>query len=279
MISTAPRKAHGHAASTAVAARPTKNFVFDIETGNPPNEAVEVMQDLVTAQSNIKDPEKIAENITKQRDEIKKKAALLDAAPVACMAWVTDRERVLFHHTGHPWGKYKVPKKLKGLEDVELRCSKDERGMLIDLREWLEPRAIVERDADGKGFLSTLGGHNVRGFDVPHLRFAYLRLGLIAPAVLWPEAVKAGVEVFDTMNSFLYDYSSWFRGDKFITLEVVSALMGLPGYKSRMKGEDVPRFVAEGKFEEVAIYNVLDSLQTYRIFLGQTNQGEDQKKI
>lgn len=276
MIGTSTRRKQDPAVSAAVAARPTKNFVFDLETGNAPDEAVEKMQDLVTAQSNIKDPVKVAENIAKQRDDIKKKAALLDAAPIACMAWVTDTERVLFFHAGEPWGKFKVPKKLKGLEDVELRGSDDERAMLIDLREWLDARAIVERDADGKGFLSTLGGHNVRGFDLPHLRFAYIRHGLIAPAVLWPEAVKAGVEVFDTMNSFLYDYSSWFRGDKFIALESVSASMGLPSYKSRMKGEDVPRFVAEGKFEEVAIYNVLDSLQTYRIFLGLTNQGKDQ---
>lgn len=276
MIGTAPRKTHGPAASAAVAGRPTKNFVFDLETGDAPEAAVEMMQDLVTAQSNIKDPEKIAENIAKQRDDIRKKAALLDAAPIACMAWVTEKERVLFHHTGKPWGKYKAPKKLKGLEDIELRCSADERAMLSDLREWLDSRAIVERDKDGKGFLSTLGGHNVKGFDLPHLRFAYLRHGLVAPAVLWPEAVRAGVEVFDTMTSYLWDYSSWFRGDKFITLEAVSAAMGLPSYKSRMKGEDVPRFVAEGKFEEVAIYNVLDSLQTYRIFLGLTNQAEGQ---
>lgn len=276
MIGTTPRKNHGPAASAAIAARPTKNFVFDLETGAAPDGAIEMMQDLVTAQSNIKDPEKIAENIAKQRDEIKKKAALLDAAPIACMAWVTDHERVLFFHTGEPWGKFKVPKKLKGLDDVELRCSKNEREMLIDLRGWVDARAIVERDPDGKVFPSTLAGHNVKGFDNPHLRFAYIRHGLIAPAVLWPEAVRAGVEIFDTMTSFLYDFSSWYRGDKYITLEAVSASMGLPGYKARMRGEDVPRFVAEGKFEEVAIYNVLDALQTYRIFLGLTNQGEDQ---
>jgi hypothetical protein len=276
MIGVAPRQKSSQAAAPAAAARPTKHLVFDLETGNPSEEAIEVAQQFVDAQSNIKDPEKIAENIAKQRDQIRSKAALLDHAPIACMSFVTERERVLFHHTGAPWGKYKVPKSLKGLPDVELRCSKDERGMLLDLRDWLEPRAIVDRGEDGKGYASILGGHNVKGFDLPHLRFAYLRQRLTAPAVLWPEAIRAGVEVFDTMTSFLWDFSSWYRGDKFIRLEVVSALMGLPGYKSKMKGEDVPAYVAAGKFEEVAIYNVLDSLQTYRIFLGQTNQGEDQ---
>jgi hypothetical protein len=276
MITAAPRRTSQKAAAPEAAGRATKHLCFDLETGDPPEEAIEVALSLVTAQSNIKDPDKIAENIEKQKENIRKKAALLDAAPIACMAWVTERERVLFHHTGAPWGKYKAPKKLEGLTDVELRCSKDERAMLIDLREWLEPRAVVEKDLERESFPSVLIGHNVKKFDLRHLRFAYLRLRLVAPSVLGPEAIRAGVEVFDTMTSFLYDYSSWHDGDRYITLEAVSATMGLPGYKSRMKGEDVPRFVKEGKFDEVGIYNVLDSLQTYRIFLGQANQGEDQ---
>lgn len=284
MIAAPPRAARNgsSAAITAPAARPTKHLVFDLETGNPPEADIQLAEQYVEAQSNIKDPVKVQENLAKQRAAIREKAGLLDSAPVALMGWVTEHERVMFHHTGAPWGKYKAPKKIKGAEDFELICAKDERGMLLNLRDWLNARAVVDRGpiedrgTAREGQPSVLVAFNGRGFDVPHLRFAYLRHRLTAPMVLWPEARQGGVEVFDPMLSHLYDYSSWLRGDKYVKLEVVAASMGLPEHKSRLEGKDVPKFVAQGKFEDVALYNVLDLLKTYRIFLGQTNQGQDQ---
>ncbi len=256
------------------AARVSKHICFDIETGNPEEEAIQIVEQDLKPAGNCKTAEAQQKNLEGQRAKIREKAALLDNAPIACMAFVTERERVLFHHTGAPWGKYKVPKRLKGLADVELVCAKDERAMLADLRAWLEPRAVADR-VEGQQDPSLLIGHNVKGFDLPHLRFAYVRQRLVAPPVLWPEARATGVEVFDTMKSFVYDYSNWYDVP-FIGLDKVSALMGLPGYKQRISGADVPKYVAEGKFEEVAIYNVIDALQTYRIFLGLANLSGDQ---
>src|SRR6185312_11581347 len=103
MIGITPaRSGHRAAPPPTSTARPTKHFIFDLETGNPSEEAIEVAQQFVDAPGNLKDPVKIEENIAKQREAIREKAALLDHAPIACMTFVTERERVLFHHTGKP---------------------------------------------------------------------------------------------------------------------------------------------------------------------------------
>lgn len=261
------------APSRPEAPRATRHFAFDLETGDAREDDIELACALVKPASNIKDPEKVQENLATKRAKIAEKAALMDAAPIASAAFVTEAEKVIFYHRGYPWGKFTPVKAIKGFGGT-LVCEKDERGMLLVLRDWMDARSVLfdkeEQATLKKRKGSILICHNLFGFDLPKLRLAYIRNELRLPEILDPEAVERGAEYYDTMKHFLRYFTTENAGDQFISVEAVGARLGLPQYKAHMSGADVPKAVREGKALDVLTYNGLDALEHYAFFRSMT---------
>lgn len=251
---------------TVPAPTPTKHIAFDIETGHATKEAIELSQQFAKAAANIKDAEKAAANVEKKRDGMEEKSALLDLAPISCAAFVTENAQAIFTHKGYPW-----PKKLKAVTELKgyagtINVLKDEREMLLGIREWLEYRAMPA---------SILIGHAIKGFDLPKLRGAYVRYGLALPQVMRPEARDAGVEVYDTMDMFTRYFTAEQKGQKYITLEETVARLGIPSHKQWLSGAAVPDKVAAGDMREILTYCHLDVLLTYSSFLAMASLSKD----
>lgn len=72
-------------------------------------------------------------------------------------------------------------------------CS-DERSLLLALRAWLD---------SGTSPATTVVGHNLRAFDLPKLRHAFVRHGLKLPAILRPKLRdEEQAETVDTASLF-----------------------------------------------------------------------------
>jgi DNA polymerase elongation subunit (family B) len=243
-----------------------KHICFDIETGNADADGIETSARYVKAASNIKDPVKAEKNLADKRAKLDGKAALLDSAPIACMAFVTEAQSAVFYHVGHPWPKGLKPvKSIKGCE-APLFGLKDEREMLMACREWMDKRGQP---------VSVLIGHNLEAFDLPKIRIAFVRHNLRLPLVLQPEARDVGVEVYDTQHKFLRFFTAEKHRQPFISLEEMEARLGLPSYKDRVSGAEVPGMVAKGQLREVLTYMWLDALSTYAGFRAMTGQRKD----
>lgn len=246
-----------------------KHICLDLETAHAGEDAVELAQEFAKPNSNIKDPEKALASMEEKRAKIKEKSALLDAAPISCLSLVTESEHAIFYYKGTPWPKkLKIVTEIEGF-DGEVLCMKDEADMLVAARTWLDARAVPA---------SIVIGFNIYGFDLPKLRSAYVRNRLVLPNVFKPEAADAGVETYDVMQKFLRYFTAEKAGDRYIKLEEVEARLGLPSYKGRVSGAEVPDMVAAGKAREVLTYCYLDTLSTYAAFRAMTGQYTETKQ-
>lgn len=250
-------------------AQPAKHIALDIETGNADSDGLEISQRFAKAPSNIKDEEKAAAALDAKRLKLAQKSALLDAAPIACVVMVTESQQAVFYHKGQPWPK--AMKQIKGIRgfEGEILCSADEREMLVGIRNWLDRRASPE---------SIVIGHNLRDFDIPKLRIAYVRHRLQMPKVLAPEAKDLGVELYDTMKKFLWNFTVEKSGDQYVALEEMLVRLGIPQHKSHLHGEDVPNYVADGKALDVLTYCWADCVATYAAFRLLTGQYPEEAK-
>lgn len=239
-----------------------KHLCLDIETRNATPEAIELSARFYKAPSNMKDAEKLKAREAVAMLKLEEKSALLDGAPIGVIGIVTESSAILFH-------TIKTKKKILSLKNIpaEIFAFKTEREMLGSMREWCDPRGLPN---------TTLIGHNIRNFDMPKLRGAFVRNRLMLPKLLRPEAKEEGVTMYDTMHSFLYGFTAERAGDKYISQEEMIARLGLPGHKQRLSGAEIPRMIEEGKAEEVLAYNYLDIAEAYAAFLAMTGQYKDQ---
>jgi hypothetical protein len=264
-IPTAVRPREQDAPAVAMQGAPVvgvRHLCIDIETCDAPAEAIELAARFYKAPSNMKDPEKIKAREAEAMAKLKEKSALLDGAPIGVVGAVTEVGAVLFHCI-------KSKKKIDAIKNIpaEIHGFKDERGMLGGFREWTDPRSLPN---------TVLIGHNIRNFDLPKLRGAFIRNRLVLPKVLRPEAKDEGVTVHDTMRTFLYGFTTELAGDHYVSQEEMIARLGMPGHKHRLSGAEIPRMIAEGKAEEVLAYNYLDLAEAYSAFLAMTGQYKDQ---
>ena len=228
-------------------------LVLDIETGNAPAEAIENALNSWEPPKNYKDPEKIE---AKRRDDFNKimeRGALLDASPILCIAVKTEKWKGVFSQ---------LASKVK-IEDWNLWVSENEADMLKAFRVFLEKETSQE---------TIIVGHNVRGFDLPKLRNAYLRHRLKLPELL---AITArpdeGPQVVDTAQLFKA-FSMEHRNDFCPSISDMAQSLGLPMPKGVISGADVPRLHAEGKTQEILTYCAIDTTTTEAAYLLMTGQ-------
>ncbi len=233
-----------------------RHIAFDIETMHASKKEIDAVISFHKPTWNAKDPKDQAKKFA---EKTKEKSALLDAAPIGCVVLITERGTALFSCID-PKSKLNG-KGLKGI-DGQVWTFKTERDMLIGMRAWLNPRTILK---------TTLIGFNLFYFDLPKLRAAYVRHRLILPVCLNPE-VRDAVVIYDVMKKFLYGFTTEKAGQKYISLEEVSARLGLPTQKSKVESKDMPDLIAKKKEKEVLTFCYLDVVPTYLAFLLMTGQ-------
>ena len=234
-----------------------KHFCFDIETGNAS------VEDIATKAQETKLPAK-----AKTEEEIKNakidayqkavdKSALLDRAPIMCLAAATDAGNVVWSCIPDP-----CPVKTMPNMNAEIRNFKTEKEMLIDLREWLAERTSP---------MTEIIGFNSRGFDLPKMRNAYIRHKLQMPAIFVPGTNPH----YDVMKEYIWYFTTEFSREQYVKLKYVQSRLGLPQYKEFISGADAPRLAAEGKSKLVIPYCYMDTMTTYLAYKFMTGQIED----
>lgn len=236
----------------APALSPAHWVVLDIETGHAPESAIQDALASWKAPKNWK-TETVEAKRSVAAEGIREKIALLDAAPIICAGVrSSDQGAVMFNGMGDPG--------IVMLEGWSIETAADERGMLVALGRWLD--CIAGPD-------TSLVGHNVRGFDLPKLRNAYVRHRLALPLCLKPRVFGDAQPVVDTMSLFK-SFSSEHRDDFAVSLDVVCAAFGVPRPKQYMTGADAPRLHAEGRYAEVLTYCAIDidaTAEVYRLMM------------
>lgn len=237
--------------NTAVAVLPQPAavwLVLDIETGDAPAEAVAAALEAWKAPSNVKDVAKIEARKQEAAAKLADRAALLDASPILCVALQSDRARLVLNGMDHS---------APSIDGWPVVPCGDERGLLLALRVWLDANTGPE---------TVIVGHNVRSFDLPKLRHAYVRHGLKLPAILKPRLKDEDrTEVVDTAALFKA-FSMEHRDDFCPSLDVVAASFGIPRPKQHMSGADCPRLFREGQIATVLTYCCIDTTTTCRAY-------------
>jgi len=231
-------------------------IVLDIETGNPPIEVIEnrvrTFERNFTGIGNTKDQSKIIAQKQKKIQEIRTKGALFNFSPIVCITVATATGRIIFN----------------GMDDVQYDIEGaicysggNEAGMLTLFRAWLD--TLSSEDA-------VLVGHNLKNFDLPKLRHAFIRNRLKLPLILTPGIVDGtGTLAVDTMHLFKA-FSMEHRQEKFIKLSVVADNFDIPHSKSQISGADVPGLVEKEQYETILKYCLDDVIVTEKAFLYMT---------
>lgn len=245
------------AAPVVALAQPARWVCLDLETGDAPDVAIDAALEGWKAPANIRDPAKIAERRDEAALKIREKAALLDSSPILCVAISTDE------------GRSAVISGMPGCAEVQgWRCHLEgtERGLLLRLRAILDAQTGPE---------TVLVGHNLRNFDLPKLRNAYLRHRLQLPAILRvADEPGAGTRTADTMHLFKA-FSMQHRDEMFIRLDVVCAALGIPRPKQVISGADCPRLFQAGEYAAILTYCAVDVAATSRAYQLMTSQAPD----
>lgn len=233
-------------------------LTIDIETvAGRPEDAERWMRMHWSPSSQIKKPETIGQKWFDALEGKRQKLALLDGAQVICIGL---RSKDLDYGGGsviefgclHCMGEH-LARDVKGAT-VQGFASQTE--MLIALRNILDARAVDE---------TTIVGHNVRRFDLPMLRHAFVREGVRLPMLL----SRPDILMFDTM----VEYRRFSLVDKpFISLADLLEVFGLTSHKQAMTGADVGELHAAGQFETIVQYNLLDVIAESEVFLRMTGQ-------
>lgn len=235
---------------------PAAFVALDLETGDAPPEAIAAAIAAWKAPANWK-PETAEAKRREFAEKAIEKAALLDASPILCVALQTDRIRLVLN------GMDDTAPEIDGWPVVP--CV-NERGLLVTLRAWLDASTTPE---------TLIVGHNIRAFDLPKLRHAYIRHSLRLPEILKPRLREENkAETVDTATLFKA-FSMEHRDDFCPSLDTVAASFGIPRPKQHMSGADCPRLYQEGQIATVLTYCAVDVATTTRAYQLMTSTALD----
>lgn len=228
---------------------PARYLVLDLETNTPPDSEIDAALARWRPPANVKDPEKVAARQREAATRIADRSALLDAAPIACIAVHTDTVAALFNGVAAVDPDPGLP--------YPLLNAGDERALLLHFRDWVDVAT---------GPATVIVGHNVLAFDLPKLRARYLAHRLHLPLCLQP---RPGDEqpVIDTMRLFLRYFTPERHGEPMASLDEVVGRLALPQYKSLCDGALVPGLIAAGRIADVLAYCALDVAATRAVYL------------
>lgn len=180
------------------------------------------------------------------------KSALLDAAPIISIGIQSDTERRCLHimeeHAPHDH------------EGAMVEGFATAADMLVALRGIMDLCCAPDTE---------ICGHNILGFDLPKLRWAFCHHGVRMPTAL----LGYDQPVFDTMK----EYKRYTIKDKppFISLDELLQLWGLPSHKDQVDGSMVPGLYEKGEFLTIVGYQLKDVIAESQLYLRMTSQLED----
>ena len=240
---------------------PYQYLVLDLETSD--GRADEAERELLSSwRPNPKlTPQTIGAKYLEALEKKKERLALINDAPIVAVSLRSESELRCMHCLGAA-----APRAIEveiGSPAAMVEAFATSREMLLALRSLLD--LLVAED-------TLLVGHNILGFDLRKLRWAYLRERLRLPqALAWRDQ-----PVFDLMR----EYSSRLalRSDEtfMVSLSTVLDGFGLPNHKSEMDGAQVPRLVSEGKVDELVAYALRDVLAETSLFLRMAGRNDDE---
>lgn len=217
--------ASGGPAVSSIYAGPLEWLCLDIETVAGRPESAEEWARRFWCPDERWAPETIGKRYLEALRKKREKLALLDSAGIAVIA-IRDSSQHRPVTVTHACGQQAPEFRDWGL----IGGYADERELLKRFREFLNQHT-------DEGTL--LVGHNIRAFDLPRLRFAYLRNGLQLPGLL----ASPEVRVFDSMNEFARRFSV--EREEFISLATVLQKIGMPNHKEVMDGSEIGELLAE----------------------------------
>jgi hypothetical protein len=225
---------------------PEPYLVIDIETLPSKGKDLDMELSLIKANGNIKDPEKIKSNIEGKIESVKKKAALLDSSPIACIGVKTQTKTICFTC----FDEIDIDE-MKTLEKAGIGVipATSEKGMLTNFGCYLETFC----DSQTKNI--TFNGYP---FDLPKIRGAYSRQNLSVPFPMLQR--QPGI---DLMISYCKYYSM--GSAIMISLNEVVQRLGICEGKI-MSGAFFWQLLEEKKFLEAILYNVIDCLMTEAVY-------------
>jgi len=239
-------------------APPWRFCCIDLETDNGRPDEVEREVALTFRGFLTLKPETAGRKYFEAIEAKKEKLALLNGAPIRVVTIRSDSAFLCLHDlaktSGEPQARIVAgfPAIVQGLES--------ERALLLALRQLLDERVAEE---------TTIVGHNIRHFDLRKLRHRFLKNGLQLPAALaWKEQ-----PTFDTMKHYC-DHVS-LRGEIMISLAHVLDELGLVNHKLDLDGSQVPRYIAEGRHDELIDYALKDVLAEAELYLRLAGQAGD----
>lgn len=237
MISVFPAMAGPAAASVA------PWLCLDIETTAGRPESAEEFMRRQWAPDSRWTPETIGKRYLEALAKKREKLALLDSAGIAVVALNTAAGRMILHALGEQPETVTDYARVQGF--------KDERSMLVGLR-----HVLVGWCDEG----TLLVGHNLKSFDLPRLRLAFLRARLQLPP-----ALGVGQPNFDTMREFCRSFSV--ERSEMVGLEEVLGKLGLQSHKGLVNGAQIGDLIANGEMETVLRYAALDVMAESEVFL------------
>jgi hypothetical protein len=243
---------NAHVVQIAPVPDPARWLCLDIETGDAPEEAIQRAIDTWKAPRNWK-PKTVEKNHAEYATKVHDQAALLDASPILCVGLRSPSIGLMFSGMGQ--GHLS---QIPGWSSV-IECN-DEAEMLIALASWLDTIS----DAS-----TMLVGHNIRRFDAPKLRGAYVRHRLALPRCLRPVECGPSQPVTDTMSLFKH-FSLEHRDDFMVSLDTVCAAFGIERPKQLISGAEVPQMYRDGRIAEILTYNAIDvdsDAEVYRLMM------------
>ena len=225
---------------------PPGYVVLDIETiAGDPSDAEAWMRAAWKPAGNWK-PETIGSRWLEALETKKERLALMDGSPIISVALHTDVDRRCLH-----WLECDESTACgAALQRVE-----DEQAMLIGVRTCLDSCSPE----------TVLAGHNIRGFDLPRLRRAYMKHGLRVPNCLaWRDQ-----PMYDTMR----EWSRFSVDDRpFVALGECLTAAGLPNHKDQVSGADVGKLYQDRRYADLLNYAVQDVVAETALFLQMTGQ-------
>lgn len=230
---------------------PYECLCLDIETANgDPTDAERWARTYWSPNKSWK-PTTIGERYLEALQKKQERLALLDTSPILSIAIKTGGELRCLHA---------MNEQREVLDGALVEGFGGEMEMLAAFRNLLDA---------GCDDATLFVGHNIRHFDLPKLRHAFLRHGLRLPFAL----VNRDQPVFDIMREYGHQFS--LENDCFISAKDVAEQLGLGGHKSVASGADVPALYAVGNHGAIVAYALLDVLLEWDLFLRMTGQNAD----
>lgn len=235
---------------------PYKWLTLDVETVDGRPEDAERLMRVQWAPNPDWKPETIGNRYLAALAKKKEKLALIDEAPLACVAIRSDSELRCLH------AMYAHEPRLKhgGL----IQGFSDRREMLVAFRTLLETRLGPD---------APLVGHNILHFDLRKIRWQFLKEGLRLPRQL----VTREQPVFDMMVEYGRRFSTN-GGDIMVGLADVLEAFGLPTHKGIADGADVPQLYRQGEFDLIVEYCMLDVIAEADLFVRMNGGVNDEER-